>query len=294
MLPRTKGTCDDDRDIGLGNIDPFVQHPCAADGAYLVVAEGRQDRLPFAACNVGGNDRNQRVGPEDVRVVGRGREEQGAISTMSSQELPDGTLFCAWKRRQGTGAAHSREDFTPRRHACDGANAGEPVGVGGRSQDLTAQPIEGRHVALVSFGLIRCEGNVDAHQVKASEVTTREIRNLELEHDGAQELAETLGSATARCGGRRRESQAEGSRAHLKGFGAHPSSEVVGLVHHEDPEPVAISVEASVGALKGHDRDALDVLHAVTYGADGNPKVGTQQTAPLVEQDARGNKNERR
>jgi hypothetical protein len=122
---------------------------------------------------------------------------------------------------------------------------------------------------------------MEADNFERGEVTPRQIGDLKLEDDRAHELAQSRRPGRTWVRRSRRKTKSRGSGTHFKSFRATPAGEVVHLVDDQQAKPIAVLVEAAVGAFESHHSDGLDLFHPITDDADRVTELRSQNRYPL-------------
>src|SRR3989442_2980553 len=86
MLALAERTAHDDRDIGVGHVDPLVQHPSRHQGPERSLAESREHLLALLSADVAGEGHDQMLAGDGVRALVVGGEDEHSCLTMTVEQ----------------------------------------------------------------------------------------------------------------------------------------------------------------------------------------------------------------
>src|SRR5947208_11860376 len=86
VLALAEGTAHDDRDIGVGDVDSLVQHPCRYEGPERSLAESHEHLFALPSTDVASERHDQVLAGDAVGPLVVGRENEQARVTMPGQQ----------------------------------------------------------------------------------------------------------------------------------------------------------------------------------------------------------------
>src|SRR5439155_26475473 len=192
MLALAERTADDDRDIGVGHVDPFVQHPRRHQGPERSLAESRERLLALLSADVAGERHDQMLAGDGVRDLVAGGEDEHSRVTMTVEQH---TEHLALGLREGSEPARATESLQrtpPFDRPCRCPREILPARDGCHAPELRMHAPERRHPALVRLPLGSREVEVQRDDVEAGEEAPGEVTDRELVGGRAHELDQPL------------------------------------------------------------------------------------------------------
>src|SRR5207237_4806901 len=106
VLALAERAAHDDRDVGVGHVDPFVQHPCRDEGPQRSLAESSEPFLALLAADVAGEGHDQVLPGDGVRTLVVGGEHEHSRFMMTAEQHAE---HLALGLREGSEPARTTE-----------------------------------------------------------------------------------------------------------------------------------------------------------------------------------------
>src|SRR2546425_2663811 len=292
MLALAERTADDDRDIGVGHVDPLVQHPRRHEGPERSLTESREHLLALLSADVAGEGHDQMLAGDRVRALVVGGEDEHSRLTMTVEQHAEHLALGLREGSEPARATESLQRMPPFDRPSRRPREILPARAGCHAPELRMHGPERGHPALVDLPLGSGQVEVQGDDLEAGEEAPGEVTDRELVGDRADEVDQPLRDRPVARRSRRESQPGSGDR-HLEGLVAKATAKVVRLVDHEEVEAVAEPVHVSVGTLEGGDGQRGELVGAVAVAADGTCIRALDVMQPLREQDSCRNEAQR-